>query len=172
MSGTATFNSSILLTIVCTHTVRATSRNLRNGTATNTSLLISRTENSYAGCTYTSPILFCSGTATVSIDSDWTLTAQAAVGGSAPGTIDTGNPAARITLGGAGCLSGCVITVSTSRVSGSYTNASPARLAVSRQRVSYTTNDRTCGGVRSGTSEQTESLTETFRTVAGTVSVS
>ncbi len=172
MSGTATLNSSILYTILCTRTIRATSRNLRNGTATNTSLLISRTENSYASCTYTSPLLFCSGTATVVVNTDWTLTAGAAASNSAAMTLDTGNPAMTITLTGVGCFSGCVITVATTRVSGSWTSASPARLTVSRQRVSYTANDRTCGGVRSGTWDQTETLTETYRTVGGTISVS
>ncbi len=171
MSGTATMNSSILFTILCTRTIRATSRNLRNGTATNTSLLISRTENTYSNCTYTSPILFCSGTVFMVVNTDWTLTAGAAAGGSAAITFDTGNPAMTITLTGSGCLSGCVITIGTTRGSGSYTNASPARLTISRQRISYTTNNTTCGGIRSGTWEQTESLTETYATVAGTVSI-
>ncbi len=172
MSGSGTINSSILLTVVCTHTMRLTSRNLRRGTAINTSLLISRAENTFSSCTYTSPILFCSGTATVVVNTDWTLTAQAAVSGSAPVTIDTGNPAMTITLTGGSCLSACIITVGTSRISGSWTNPSPALLTFSRQRISYTTNDRTCGGVRSGTAEFSYGLFETYNTVAGTVSVS
>ncbi len=179
MSGAATFNSSILLTVACAHTLRLTSRNLRHGTGTNTSLLISRLENHYSifsGCSYTTPILFCSGTAQVSVETDWTLTAQSAVGGLASVTIDTGRPALRITLTGVGCLTGCVITIGTSRLSGAWGNASPARLSIVRQRMSYTTNynimNRFCVSVASGSLELTESLTETTVTVTGTISIS
>ncbi len=76
-----------------------------------------------------------------------------------------------VTLTGSGCMSGCVLTYFPFTVSGSWTNTSPARLTLSRQRLSFSTNNRTCGGVISGTSEISDGLTETFRLPLATVRV-
>lgn len=124
------------------------------GTSANTTIALRPASIWWSDCTFTTLLRGTPGRGTVVAAVDWTLTAHT----DRTGTLTIPDRAWRATVT-SGAFSGCVITAGVGVAQGIIVGWAQSfhTLQVTGQ-LDYTTNNRTCAGIRTGTGTLTESL--------------